>query len=117
MMTSPQQQQPKPFKITTKLLPPGKAMPNCMDLQRLRRIQDAVCLVNARAQEAAAAEPGDRDRAYRLLLRWATTDTILDDALNSVGLLMTMKEDLEERGKAQQASSIDLLLGCEPQVE
>ena len=86
-------------------------MPNCMDSQRLRRIQEAVRLVNARAQEAAAAEPGDRGRAYRLLLRWAATDTTLDDALNSVGLLMTMKEDLEGRGEDKQASSIDRLLG------
>ncbi len=88
-----------------------------MDSQRLKRIQGAIRLVNARAQEAATAEPNDRGRAYQLLLRWATTDTILDDALNSVGLLMTMKEDLEERGKARQASSIDLLLVHEPQVE
>ena len=116
MMTSPQQQQPNPFKMTIKLLPRDKVMANCMDSQRLRRIQDAVCLVNARAQEAAAAEPEDRDRAYRLLLRWAITDTVLDDALNSVGLLMTMKEDLEERGEVQQASSIELLLVCEAQI-
>ena len=91
-------------------------MPNCMDTQRLRRIQDAVRLVNTKAREAAVAEPTDRGRAYSLLMRWAAADTMLDDALNSVGLLMSMKESFEQSGESQQASSIDRLLLNEPSV-
>ena len=72
-------------------------MPNCMDSQRLRRIRDAVRLVNVRAREAAETEPTDRGKAYHLLMRWAATDTMLDDALNSVGLPMSMKESFEQR--------------------
>ena len=67
-------------------------------------------MVDERAREAATVAAGDRVRAYQLLIRWAASDTVLDDALNSVGLLISMKEDLEERGEVQQAGSIDRLL-------
>ena len=83
---------------------------NLMDTDKLRRIQDDVALVHHNAKRAARESDGDRGRAYALLNRWARCDASLEDALNSVGLLMDLKEDLENRGEHKRAASISHLL-------
>ena len=86
---------------------------NLTDSQRIRKIQAAVKLVDEKAREAACAAPGNRSEAYSLLYQWAQHDAVLEDALNSVGLLMTMKEQLEMKGELRRAGSLQHLLNVE----
>ncbi len=83
-----------------------------MDTRKLEHIQAAVRLVNRRAREAVAAARDNRDEAYRLLEAWSRSDATLADALRSVGLLLSLKEDFEKKGQVRQASSIESLI-CE----
>ena len=83
---------------------------NLTDSQKIRKIQAAVQLVDQKAREAALAAPEDRAQAYRLLRLWASEDAVLEDALNSIGILMAMREQLVSQGELNQASSIEHLL-------
>jgi len=83
---------------------------NVMDTDKILRIQTAVEVVDVNARRAAHEAEGDRTRAYRLLNYWAKSDVVLEDALNWVGLLIRMKEELETQGEFQRAASIESLL-------
>ena len=83
-----------------------------MDTDKLQRLQTAVELVHDNARRAALEAGGDRGRAYQLLNRWAGHDAVLQDALNSFGLLITLKEELESQGEVQRAISIGNLLAA-----
>ena len=83
---------------------------NLMDTDKIQRIQAAVEIVDLSAKRAAEEAEGDRGQAYRLLNHWARSDAVLEDALNWVGLLITMKEELEGQGEMQRAASIENLL-------
>ncbi len=84
-----------------------------METRQRQKIQAAVQLVNEKAREAVAAAPANRLEAYRLLKSWSDRDAILEDALASVGLLVTLREQLKKNGDAQRALSIDDLLSME----
>ena len=81
-----------------------------MDTQKLSRIRQAIRLVDQRAKEAVIAAREDRVKAYRLLQYWSKDDAVLSDALTSVGLLLSMKDDLVIQGNFERASSIETLI-------
>ena len=90
----------------------GDEIINLLITDKIQRIQTAVKLVDINARRAALEADGDRSRAYQILNYWAKCDFVLEDALNWVGLLISLKEELEGQGEFQRAASIGNLLSA-----